>query len=140
MSIRSLLCIATLAGLLAAPSLASAGADAKVFRPAVKTNSHAFYGVSVEGERCTLAVKVHYHAPKEIYDASTVYRFRVKVEFNRGGSLFTRTFTNKRAGSRVHYYPHNTTRAGCWARNNTEIKRIKVVSCAGKKCKLPKLR
>ncbi len=140
MSLRSLAFLAAIAGCLTAPSIATAGSDAKVFRPAVHTNQHAFYGVSVEDERCTLAVKLHYFAPKAKYPAGTVYRFRAKVSFTRGGSLFTRTFTNNRPGNRVQYYPHNTTRAGCWARNNTKIKSIQVVSCGGSKCKLPKLR
>ncbi len=140
MFIRPLFGIALGLAVVTTPRFAAAGSDHKVFRPAIDANGHSFYGVSVEDERCMLALKIYYFAPKALYDGRTVHRFRAKVEFARGGSVFTRTFTNRRTGNRSHYYTHRTRRRGCWARNKVRIKAIKVVSCSGRKCKLPKLR
>lgn len=137
---RATLCLFTLAGLVAAPKLAFAGDDARIFRPPVKTSGHVFYGVAVSNRQCVLDVKLHYQAPKAAYDGTTVYRFRAKVTFFGGGSVYTRSFTNKRGGNRVFYYPRNTYRRGCWARNEVKIRNLSVVSCEGRKCKLPKLR
>jgi len=138
MTIRSLLFAAAFAGTLSAPALANAGSDHKVFRPAIKTAGHDFYGVSIQSERCMLAVKTYYSAPKDKYDGKNVFRFRVKVELAPGGTIFTRTFSNSLAGSRTNYYSQSTHRAGCWAGNEFKIKNVSVVSCSGKRCKLPK--
>lgn len=141
MHIRTTVSAAILIGMLGASGAASAGDDARIFRPAVKADGHAFYGVQVGNHGCVLGVKLYYNAPKDAYDAKTIYRFRAKVTFFGGGSVYTRTFTNKRPGNkRVFYYPRNTRHAGCWARNDVRIRNLFVVSCEGRKCKLPKLR
>ncbi len=140
MRLRSLLGFTIITAMLAAPTLATAGADHKVFRPVIKANNHSFYGVSVDSERCLLAVKVYYFAPKNEYADSDEHRFRIKVEFAGGVEVVTRPFTNRTPGSRTLYHAHRTARANCWARKPLEIKGIRVVSCHGKKCKLPKLR
>jgi hypothetical protein len=105
----------------------------------VTVSGHSFHHAKVEGNGCTVSVKVLFDAPEKGYsDPKNVvrnyHRFRARVRLAKGQFVASKIFSNTSPGERTYSFEDDTTAAGCWSKDPGKLVKLDVIGCRGRGC------
>lgn len=103
-------------------------------------HAHAFDGLEVSNQGCTLVAKLRFTAPPEAYRADAAvrnhYRFKARLEFRDGRTITSRTFYSPSPARRFYVIRHDSSREGCWADQRQYPSKVDVEGCRGADCRV----
>jgi hypothetical protein len=107
----------------------------------VTVNGHSFHHARIDGDGCTVKVRLVFDAPEKGYSdpKNTVrnyHRFRARVRLAKGQTVTSRVFSNTVPGERSYTFEEDTTGAGCWSKDPGKLVKVDVIGCRGKDCDL----
>lgn len=122
---------------LALPVAALAWSQSASFE--TRIHGHSFSRVTVESRGCELQVKLPFEAPAQAYEheaaARNIYRFHARIKLDKGHELETPVFQNSVPGARQYSFVKDTTTAGCWAKDEHQLRAVDVEGCRGGGCR-----
>lgn len=108
--------------------------------PQVTVHDHSFYRVTVNNIGCKVRVRLYVDAPFERYRdddaAKNYYRFRAELKLAGGRRFTSPVFGNDTPGLRVLAFTHDTSAAGCWAKEPRKLRKLDVNACRGASCRV----
>lgn len=105
-----------------------------------RVNQHVFHRVTVQSDDCKLKIGVYFDAPKAGYDSGAKqrnhHRFKVRYLFANGKTVVTPVIGNAKPGKRRFVLDYDSGEAGCWAKDEVQLKDVDIEGCRGRGCKV----
>jgi hypothetical protein len=105
----------------------------------VTVNGHAFHHARIDGNGCTVKVKLEFEAPEKGYSdpknlVRNYHRFRARIRLAKGQFVASKIFGNSGAGERTYSFEDDTSATGCWSKEPGKLVKVDVIGCRGRGC------